>query len=147
MDSVRRTLALQLNKPAWNTFVIYGIMIQIAEYNSTAIPPSDEIEYNEIDVLYQKDAVFDIHMASTNSSADEFGSYNVTLSTTQGPRLEQKLTEVPESIKTTQPLSTERLLCALDCGLGGGCAISDSKGLPACLCPLGKTGDRCDKGK
>lgn len=109
--------------------------------NTTALPDVENIA-NDEDVLYQKDAVFDAEISISNYTYDD----NVTESTTQGPRLEQKVTETSGAYRTTQPLATERP-CPLDCGPGGGCIIKDNTNPPFCLCPLGRGGDRCEKGK
>lgn len=96
-------------------------------------------------MLYQKDAVFDAQLTSVNDSGETILFQNITESTTQGPRLEQKLTDVSGVPKATLPLATERP-CPFDCGPGGGCVIENSNNLPICLCPLGKGGERCEKG-
>lgn len=67
--------------------------------------------------------------------------------TTVGPRLEQKLTSDSSSVlKSTLPISTVRP-CTLDCGPGGGCHVENDEEPAKCLCPLGRGGDRCEKGK
>lgn len=129
-----------------------------AALNSTASPSDSEDLANtsEEDILYQKDAVLDIievgypNTSSTETSATT--AQNVTSNegggdkTTQGPSLEQKLTEVSGAPRATLPISTEKP-CPLDCGPGGGCIIRYSDEQPVCLCPLGRGGDRCEKGK
>lgn len=98
------------------------------------------------DVLYQKDAIFDAHeLTFSNSSTEDNGNDSSPSSTTQGPSLEQKLTEISGVPRATLPISTEHP-CPLQCGPGGGCVVSNSNGKPQCLCPLGKGGDRCEKG-
>lgn len=114
------------------------------ESNSTLSPEQIGTDENEIDVLYQKDAVFDAHLSSINGSSEIILLQNANESTTQGPRLEQKLTDTSTLPKSTLPLATERP-CPLDCGSGGGCVIGSSDNLPICLCPLGKGGSRCEK--
>lgn len=67
--------------------------------------------------------------------------------TTVGPRLEQKLTSVSSSIlKSTLPISTVRP-CTLECGPGGGCHAERDEEPVKCLCPLGKGGEKCEKGR
>lgn len=95
--------------------------------------------------MYQKDAIFDAQLTSFNESNDIALLENYTESTTQGPRLEQKLTDLSGIPKVTLPLATERP-CPLDCGVGGGCILENANNLPVCLCPLGKGGERCEKG-
>lgn len=79
------------------------------------------------------------------------GSSNATSSfsnfTTQGPRLEQKLTPDGTTVpRATLPISIEKL-CPLDCGPGGGCSLGVGDEQPKCLCPLGKGGKGCEEGK
>lgn len=111
---------------------------------------------SEEDILYQKDAVLDvIEIGYSNTSSTETSAataQNITSNevggdkTTQGPSLEQKLTEVSGAPRATLPISTEKP-CPLDCGPGGGCVIRYSDEKPVCLCPLGRGGDQCEKGK
>lgn len=106
-----------------------------------------EIErFEDEDILYQKDAVFDAEISISNYTDESVSQDNTTEGTTQGPRLDQKVTEISGAPRATQPLVTERP-CPLDCGPGGGCVIRDSSDPPACLCPLGRGGDRCEKGQ
>lgn len=114
----------------------------VTEMNTTAIPDLEK-DGNDEDVLYQKDAVFDAEISLFNYTED---IQNVTEGTTQGPRLDQKVTETSSAPRATQPLATERP-CPLDCGPGGGCIIKDSINPPLCLCPLGRGGERCEKGE
>ncbi|RZC36316.1 hypothetical protein BDFB_012357, partial [Asbolus verrucosus] len=119
--------------------------------NSTASPPTPEelrsANQEEEDVLYQKDAVFDaLELIFPNVSTETSNLTTSPSSTTQGPSLEQKLTEVSGAPRATLPISTERP-CPLDCGPGGGCVVRNSNEEPACLCPLGRGGDRCEKGE
>ncbi|XP_044264183.1 pikachurin [Tribolium madens] len=117
------------------------------EINSTASPAtSDDLKspiQEEEDVLYQKDAVFDALELISNVST-ETSNLTSPSSTTQGPSLEQKLTEISGVPRATLPISTERP-CPLDCGPGGGCVVRNSNEEPACLCPLGRGGDRCEQ--
>lgn len=116
--------------------------MSVTETNTTASPETEKIS-NDEDVLYQKDAVFDAEISISNYTEDQ---QNITEGTTQGPRLDQKVTETSGAPRATQPLVTERP-CPLDCGPGGGCVIRDSTSPPSCLCPLGRGGDRCEKGQ
>ncbi|KYB26728.1 Pikachurin-like Protein [Tribolium castaneum] len=117
------------------------------EINSTVSPStSDDLRspiQEEEDVLYQKDAVFDALELISNVST-ETSNLTSPSSTTQGPSLEQKLTEISGVPRATLPISTERP-CPLDCGPGGGCVVRNSNEEPACLCPLGRGGDRCEQ--
>lgn len=64
-----------------------------------------------------------------------------------GPRLEQKFTSASSSVlKSTLPISTVRP-CVLDCGPGGGCHAETDEEPIKCLCPLGRGGDQCERGK
>lgn len=127
----------------------------ISALNSTASPSDAEDPSNnsEEDILYQKDAVLDVvEVGYPNTSSTEVLAQNDTMNdgggdkTTQGPSLEQKLTEVSGAPRATLPISTEKP-CPLDCGPGGGCVVRYSDEQPVCLCPLGRGGDRCEKGK
>lgn len=128
------------------------IFIIISALNSTA-SPSDSSE-DENDILYHKDAVFDalelnfVNVSTESSDRLQNASSELMVDsgkTTQGPSLEQKLTEAYEGPRSTQPISTARP-CALDCGQGGSCVIGGPDELPTCLCPLGRGGERCEKG-
>ncbi|XP_072391898.1 pikachurin-like [Diabrotica undecimpunctata] len=141
------------------------------EINSTASPPSlEDLRYNGVeDILYQKDAVIDVVEFSPLNLSDSKEisklSINVTTPpssqinfTTQGPRLEQKLTsESLAASKVTKPItpsvanvtvtvSTVKP-CPLDCGPGGGCSLENAEESPMCLCPLGRGGERCNEDK
>lgn len=127
-----------------------------AALNSTDSPADFDGSGSEEDVLYQRDAVLDVleagypNTTATLTSA-ETPPRNVTPSsdgTTQGPGLEQKLTEVSGAPGATLPVSTEAP-CPLDCGPGGGCSTTGgtTEGGPRCLCPLGRGGDRCEEGE
>lgn len=135
------------------------------EVNTTGSPLENEIvnidkEYylannlnNEEDILYQKDAELDAEFSAGENYTDiyKLQFYNATESgggggggsTTQAPRLEQKLTEISTQARATAPIATERP-CPLECGAGGGCVLRDAEE-PACLCPLGRGGLRCEK--
>ncbi|CAH0550075.1 unnamed protein product [Brassicogethes aeneus] len=122
------------------------------EINSTASPLSLEELQSDTreDVIYQKDAVMDaLEFSLSNATVDSNdvpqAPPNGTPFTTQGPRLEQKLTSergvtLP---RATLPISTEKP-CPLECGPGGGCALG-ADGVPTCLCPLGKGGPACQE--
>ncbi|KAG5891293.1 hypothetical protein JTB14_000175 [Gonioctena quinquepunctata] len=127
--------------------------------NSTATPPSlEDLQLNGIeDIIYQKDAVIDVLEFSDSNTTDsnDIPQYppNITTTppnrlnfTTQGPSLEQKLTSDGLIFRVTKPISTVRP-CSLDCGPGGGCSLENSEEAPTCLCPLGKSGERCDVGE
>lgn len=116
----------------------------VTELNTTA-SPFDIEEANSEDILYQKDAVFDAEISISNYTETNISLHNTTESTTQEPRLYQKLTDISGAPRTTEPLVTERP-CPLDCGPGGGCTIRDGSEQPSCLCPLGRGGERCEKG-
>ncbi|XP_019866819.1 pikachurin [Aethina tumida] len=126
------------------------------EINSTASPLSLE-ESQSItreDIIYQKDAVMDALEFTLSNVTEESndileGSSNATSSfgnfTTQGPRLEQKLTPDGTTVpRATLPISIEKL-CPLDCGPGGGCSLGVGDEQPKCLCPLGKGGKGCEE--
>uniref|UniRef100_A0A6P7GPW9 Uncharacterized protein LOC114341493 n=1 Tax=Diabrotica virgifera virgifera TaxID=50390 RepID=A0A6P7GPW9_DIAVI len=137
------------------------------EINSTASPPSlEDLRYNGVeDILYQKDAVIDVVEFSPLNLSDskEISKLSTAPSsqinyTTQGPRLEQKLTsESLAASKVTKPItpsvanvtvtvSTVKP-CPLDCGPGGGCSLENADESPMCLCPLGRGGERCNEGR
>lgn len=136
--------------------------------NSTASPPSQQDltsnpNNNAIEnIIYQKDAIIEALEYSfpnntstlSNSDSNEISqqinsttvSPNRTNYTTQGPRLEQKVTsEQNGEPRATMPISTERP-CPLDCGPGGGCVFQEVELSPVCLCPLGRGGNVCEKG-
>lgn len=124
-------------------------MFKLPEINSTASPSTaDDLKYSnqEEDVLYQKDAVFDALELVSNVSTETSNLTSASSTTTQGPSLEQKLTEISGVPRATLPISTERP-CPLDCGPGGGCVVRNSNEEPTCLCPLGRGGDRCEQGE
>lgn len=122
------------------------IFFFISELNTTSSPVEASGTKNEEDILYQKDAVFDVEISLSNYTESNISlQNNVSEGTTQGPRLDQKLTEISGAPQATEPLSTERP-CPLDCGPGGGCIIKDINESPSCLCPLGRGGERCEKG-
>ncbi|KAJ8960123.1 hypothetical protein NQ318_003842 [Aromia moschata] len=131
------------------------------EINSTASPPSlEDLKLNGVeDIIYQKDAVMDVlEYSLPNGTAESndippWAADGTTAGdgridyTTQGPRLEQKLTSVgTDAPRATSPISTAKP-CPLDCGPGGGCTLDDSEESPACLCPLGKGGEKCVEDK
>lgn len=132
------------------------------EINSTASPPSlEDLKLNGVeDIIYQKDAVMDaLEFSLPNATSAESNDIpqavpNFTTPsparanyTTQGPRLEQKLTSDGTGVpRATSPISTVKP-CPLDCGPGGGCSLDNSEEAPICLCPLGRGGGRCQKGK
>ncbi|KAJ8925428.1 hypothetical protein NQ315_009261, partial [Exocentrus adspersus] len=139
------------------------------EINSTASPPSlEDLKLNGIeDIIYQKDAVMDVlELALPNTTTPDSNdvphvvpnyittpsyrtvNYPAKIYTTQGPRLEQKLTSegTPGAPRATSPISTLKP-CPLDCGPGGGCSLENSEGTPMCLCPLGRGGERCGEDK
>lgn len=124
-------------------FQILLTKLNFSESNSTDSSSRIGSEDNEEDVLYQKDAIFDAQLNTFNESNEI--NQNISGSTTQGPRLEQKLTDMTGQPKATLPLPTEKP-CPLDCGLGGGCMLDNNSNSPICLCPLGKSGDHCEKG-
>lgn len=126
-----------------NTILTETQIQSISELNSTATPPNFNTGNDIEDIIYQKDAVLDAEISLSNYTDVNSTSSNVTESTTQGPRLDQKRTENSEILKATEPLSTEKP-CSLDCGPGGGCLMRDTGS--ACLCPLGRGGERCEKG-
>lgn len=110
-------------------------------------PPETDSDDSDEDILYQKDAELDaLEIDYSNVSTPEGNPTMVEMRTTQGPSLEQKLTDVSGAPRSTLPLSTERP-CPLDCGPGGGCIVRNADGRPGCLCPLGRGGERCEKGK
>ncbi|XP_044746396.1 pikachurin [Coccinella septempunctata] len=129
-------------------FVLREDGYSCAEINSTVVPStSPQTKVNYSDVLYQKDAVLDISEIDENVTlADSNDIPNVEISdiTSQGPSLEQKLTEVSsdDEKRTTASISTTGP-CILDCGLGGLCVRSNARAKQTCLCPLGRGGDFC----
>lgn len=99
--------------------------------------------------MYQKDAVLDISEVNENvtfGDSNDIPNIQISDITTQGPSLEQKLTEVSseDDKRTTASISTTRP-CILECGVGGLC-VRDSQGEQTCLCPLGRGGDNCSEG-
>ncbi|XP_022913817.2 pikachurin [Onthophagus taurus] len=117
-------------------FILQEDGYSCTELNSTASSfySMNEVDGgNEEDVLYQKDAIFDVHL-NENFTEDDERNLNNTL----------KSSEKIVSTSTTEIPSTERP-CVLDCGPNGGCVISEESSEPVCLCPLGKGGERCEK--
>lgn len=145
------------------------------ELNSTSSPLDDAAINNEEDVLYQKDAIFDAELnfpnytdyynsqllvASTNST--EYGGGGSTQNREDPPKSIGDVAPSPPTIWQTSTASASFLVaatsqtpnastarpCTTDCGPGGGCIIrgEDGEETASCLCPLGKGGERCEKG-
>lgn len=138
------------------------------ELNSTTSPAEQDMTgmNNDEDVLYQKDAIFDAELnfpnytdyysgqiaalavAATNATdsdtAQKSTAPTVTVSAIHSP---SSTVHEDSTASQTPPASTPKP-CTLDCGPGGGCVIGGEDGTTeTCLCPLGRGGDRCEKGK
>ncbi|KAL3278510.1 hypothetical protein HHI36_024022, partial [Cryptolaemus montrouzieri] len=109
---------------------------------STLASASPQTKLDVPDVLYQRDAVLDAFEVTDNFTTIEDNNIpqlnENQEGTTQGPSLEQKLTEESSTgdKSATAPFSTEKP-CTLDCGPGGFC-VTRGQGEQTCSCPLAK---------
>lgn len=116
-----------------------------------------------LDTTISNDNFSSMYQSNESNSVYEY--------TTQSPNLEQKVPSMSkhEKQQSTQPMesmhfhsqtttklsnttklrtTTETPACPLECGPGGQCVRDElAPGLLKCLCPLGRGGNLCEKGK